>query len=114
MWSDYLKNLRGAEVWKAAQYANTRAVMTAEALTDREGKLGNTSLDKEEMLRHESFPPNDGDHYYELPPAGSTHTSLSKQSSEPCILSLSRRHQDQTSCLLAPYARSGSGTKRGS
>jgi len=38
MWSDYLQNLRRAEVWSAARYANPRAGMTVEALTDREGK----------------------------------------------------------------------------
>ena len=43
MWSDYLKILRGAEVWRAAQYANSRAGMTVEASTDREGKQANTS-----------------------------------------------------------------------
>jgi len=34
MWSESLQNLRGAEVWRAAQYANPRAGMTMEALTD--------------------------------------------------------------------------------
>ena len=34
MWSEYLQNLRGAEVWKAARYANPRAGMTLEVLTD--------------------------------------------------------------------------------
>jgi len=43
--------------------------MTMEALTDREGKHADTSLEKEEMLRHMSFPPIDRDQYYELPPA---------------------------------------------
>jgi hypothetical protein len=38
-----------------------------EALTDREGRQANTATEKEEMLRHESFPPNDNDQYYELP-----------------------------------------------
>jgi hypothetical protein len=61
MWGDYMNTLRGAEVWRAAQYANPRAGMTVEALTDREGKQANISLEKEEMLRHESLPPNDGD-----------------------------------------------------
>jgi len=31
------------------------------------------------MLRHESFPPNDGDQYYELSPARSAHTSVTEQ-----------------------------------
>jgi hypothetical protein len=37
MWSEYLQNLRGAEVWRAARYTNLRTGMTVEALTDREG-----------------------------------------------------------------------------
>jgi len=53
-----------------------------EALTERDGNQGNTSLEKEEMLRHESFPLNDGDQYYELPPAGSAHTRVAEQSVE--------------------------------
>jgi len=61
MWGDYLQNLGGAEVWRAAPYANPQAGTTVEALTDRDGKQANTSLEKEEMLRHKSFPPNDGD-----------------------------------------------------
>jgi hypothetical protein len=63
--------------------------MTVEALTDREGKQANTSLEKEEMLRHESFPPNDGDQYYELPPAGSAHTRVTEQSVERALYSQS-------------------------
>ena len=31
------------------------------------------------MLRHESVPPNDGEQYYELPPAGSAHTLVTEQ-----------------------------------
>jgi hypothetical protein len=57
---EYLINLRGGEVWRALQYANLPACTTVEALTDRDGNQANKSLDKEEMLRHESFPPNDG------------------------------------------------------
>jgi hydrogenase maturation factor HypF (carbamoyltransferase family) len=38
MWSEYLQDLRGAEVQRAARYANPRAGTTLEALTDREGK----------------------------------------------------------------------------
>jgi hypothetical protein len=37
--------------------------MTVEDLIDRDGKQANTLLEKEEMLRHESFPPNDSDQY---------------------------------------------------
>ena len=63
--------------------------MTVEALTDREGKQANTSLEKGEMLRHESFPPNDGDQYYELPPAGSAHTRVTEQAVERALYSQS-------------------------
>jgi len=63
--------------------------MTVEALTDRDGKQANTSLKKEEMLRHESFPPNDGDQYYELLPAGSEHTRVTEQAVERAIFSQS-------------------------
>jgi hypothetical protein len=63
MWSEYLQNLRGAEVWRAARYANTREGMSVEAPTEREGKQANTATEKEEMLRREYFPPNDNDQY---------------------------------------------------
>ena len=53
-----------------------------EALTDREGKQANTIAEKEEMLRGESFPLNDGDQYYELPPAGQAHERITEQSVE--------------------------------
>jgi hypothetical protein len=89
MWSDYFKNLRGAEVWRAAQYANPGAGMTVEALTHREGKQANTSLAKEEMLRHESFPQNDGDHYNKLPSLGGAHTRVTEQSAERALYSQS-------------------------
>ena len=69
-----MENIRASKVWRAARYANPRAGMTVEALTDRDGKQAKTSLRQEEMLRHKSFPQNDGDQYYELPPAGSAHT----------------------------------------
>jgi hypothetical protein len=35
--------------------------MTVEASTDRDGKQGNTSQEKEEMLRSKFFPLNDDD-----------------------------------------------------
>jgi hypothetical protein len=63
--------------------------MTVEALTDRECKQGNTSHEKEEMLRRESVPPNDDDQYSELPPAGSTHTSVTVQAVEQAVFSQS-------------------------
>jgi len=56
--------------------------MTVEAITDRECKQANTSLEKEELLRHESFPLNDGDQYYKLPPAGNAQTHVTEQAVE--------------------------------
>jgi hypothetical protein len=89
IWSEYLQNLRGAEGWRAAQYANPWVGMTVEALTDREAKQANTSQEKEEMLRRESFPPNDDDQYYKLPPAGSAHTCVTEQAVEQALFSQS-------------------------
>jgi len=66
-------------VWRGARYANPRVGMTVEALTDRDDKEANTSLEKEELLSHESFPPNDSEHHYELPPAGSAHTRVTEE-----------------------------------
>jgi len=91
MWDDYLHNLRGAEVRRAARYANPRAGMTVEAVTDKEGKQANTLLEKEQMLRHESFPPDDGDQYYELAPAGGAHTCVTQQAVELELFSQSVR-----------------------
>jgi len=64
MWSEYLQNLSGGEVWREAPYANPWVGTTVEALPDREGKQANTSLGKEEMVKCESFPPNDNDLFY--------------------------------------------------
>jgi len=57
MCSEYLHNLMGTKVWRAARYTNPRMGMTREALPDREGKLANTATEKEQMLRCESDPP---------------------------------------------------------
>jgi len=46
-----------------------------DALTDREGKEANTIAEKEEMFRGESLPLNDGDQYYEQPPAGQVYNA---------------------------------------
>jgi hypothetical protein len=89
MWSKYLENMRGAEVWRAAGGLNHRASLTVEAITDREGKQANRQLEKEEMLRRESFPPNDDDQYYKLPPAGSGHTRITEKAVEQVLLSQS-------------------------
>jgi hypothetical protein len=61
MYSDYLQNLLGVELGREARYANPQAGMTMEALTARQGKQANTSLEKQEMLRHESFAAKNGD-----------------------------------------------------
>ena len=60
-----------------------------DALTDREGKQANTSLEKKEMLRPESFPPNDNDQYYEQPPMESAHTSVTEHAVEQGLFSQS-------------------------
>jgi len=77
-----MQNLRGSKIWRAAQYANPRAAMTVKVFTDREGKQANRSLEKEEMLRCKSIPPNDDDQYYELPPTVSAHTPVIDQAVE--------------------------------
>jgi hypothetical protein len=59
--------------------------MTVESLTDWERKQPNTSLEKEEMLRHKSFPTNYTNQYYELPPAGSVDTSATEQAVEGAL-----------------------------
>jgi len=41
-----------------------------------------TSLETEEMLRRESFPPNDDDQCYEQHPAGCAHTCVAEQAVE--------------------------------
>ena len=87
--------------------------MTVEALTDREGKQANTSLEKEKMMRHESFPPNDVDQYHEPPPAGSALARVTEQAVERAVYSQSvKKAPGQDKLSLAPYGCSGSGTKR--
>ena len=63
-------------MWRAAQYTNPRANLTVQAFTGTDGKEANTSLEKEEMLRQETFPPNNGNENYRLPTAGSAHTCV--------------------------------------
>jgi hypothetical protein len=89
MWNDYMQNLRGGEVWRAAKFTNPRAGATMEVLCDSKGKQANTIAEKEEMLRGESFPMNDGDQYYELPPAGQAHERITEQSVERALFSQS-------------------------
>jgi len=47
MWNDYAKNLRAAEIWRGAKFANAPAGMTVEALTNRDGKQAHTMAEKE-------------------------------------------------------------------
>jgi hypothetical protein len=60
-----------------------------EAITDKQDKRGNTSLEKEEMISRKCFPPNHDEQYYELPPAGSIHTRLTTQAVERALFSQS-------------------------
>jgi len=76
-------------MWRGARYTNPQAGMAVEALTNRDGKQANTSLEKEKMLRHKYFPLNDGNEYYKLPPAGSQHTCVTEQAVERAIFSQS-------------------------
>jgi hypothetical protein len=89
MWNEYFQNLRGATVWRPSRYANACACTTLETLTDRQGKQGYISLEKEDMLRRESFPPNKDDQYYELPPVLSAHTCVTDQAVERALYSQS-------------------------
>jgi hypothetical protein len=89
MWNNYLKNLRGAEVWRLAKFANPRAGMTVEALTDKDGNQANTNAEKKEMLRRESFPLNEYDQYFELPQAGQAEQSVTEQAVERALFSQS-------------------------
>jgi hypothetical protein len=63
MWNIYLQNRMGAEVCWAVKFSMPPARATIQALTDRNGRQGNTITENEEMLRHESFPPNEHKQY---------------------------------------------------
>jgi len=92
MCSDYFHNLRAAKEWRAARYANPRAGMTMEALTDRADNQANTTTEKEEMPTGKSCPLNDNDQDYNLPPARSAHTRVTKQAVERALDSRSVRN----------------------
>jgi hypothetical protein len=66
MSNDYLNNLWGDEASRAANFGNPRAGETMEALTNRDGTHTNTITEKQEMVRRETFPPNEDDVYIEL------------------------------------------------
>jgi len=78
MWNEYLKNQREAKVGRVTKFANPRAAARFEALTDRDGKHANTLTKKEEMPRWESFPPNEHNQYFELPPVAQAHQSVTE------------------------------------
>jgi len=46
-------------------------------------------LQKEEILRHKSFLPNDGYQYFELHPSGTPHTQVTEHAVERAILAQS-------------------------
>jgi len=82
IWSNCLKSVRGAEVWRAARNTNPRAGIILESLTEVKGKKANTSFEKEEMLSYKSFPPNNGDQFSKQPPTQSAHSRVSEQAVE--------------------------------
>ena len=77
-WRDFLHTLRGAEVWRETRSAIPPASMTLETLSRREGKQGNSSLEKEDMLKNDAGAPNDGYQYYKLRPR-SAHTFVTER-----------------------------------
>jgi hypothetical protein len=89
MWNNYVQNLRVGEVWRGAKFTNPRVGASMEALTVREGKQAHSIAEKEKTLRGESVPLHDGDHYYELPPAGQAEECITEQSVERALFSQS-------------------------
>jgi hypothetical protein len=89
IWNDYLKYFRRADVWRAPKFASPRAGMSVLALTNGDWKQVKTIAAKEEMLRPESFPPNQYDQYFELPPAEQAHQSVTEQAVERAVFSQS-------------------------
>jgi len=82
MRDNYLQNHRGGKAWRAAKFTNPRADATVEALTNRVETEANPIAEEEDILRGECFLLNDGDQYYELPPAAQAHERISEQSVE--------------------------------
>ena len=85
MWSYYWQKLMGAEVWRAERYANSRAAITMQPLTDIEGNEANTATEREKMLRRESFPANENDQCNQQPSALKAHTPITEQASERAL-----------------------------
>jgi len=100
-------------VSRSARYANPRACITVEDLSDREGMQAITATEKEEMQRGESFLPNDDNQYYELPPVGSGHTRVTEQADERALFSQSVKEAlGPDNLALAPYSYSRGGINR--
>ena len=79
-------------MWRAVEYASLRAGMTQEALTGREGKEGISATENEVMPTRVSFPPNDDDQYYKLPPLGSAHAHVTEQAVERALYPQSEKN----------------------
>lgn len=84
-WNDYLKILRGVEVWRAATFANPQSAATVEALTDRNGIHANSITEKEETLRPEFLSPKENKQYFELLPAAQGHQSFTDHAAEGAL-----------------------------
>jgi hypothetical protein len=78
IWHDYLKNLRGAEFWRAAKFAKVLAGATVGALTDRDGKQAYTITKIRAMRSRKSCSPNEHGQYCELTSAGRPHQSVAE------------------------------------
>jgi len=77
-WNEYLLNLSGGEVWRAARFANPPVGATVEASSDSDGKQAKTIAKREKILSGESFPMKDGDQYNQLPPAVQAHKHITE------------------------------------
>jgi len=89
MWNDNQKNMRGADVCRAAKFADPQAGATVEALTDRDGTQANTITEQEEMLRRVSFPPDLHKQYFGLPRVGHVHQSVTEPAVKQVLFTLS-------------------------
>jgi hypothetical protein len=49
MWSDFYWNSSGVEACRGANYVDTQASVTVDALTDSEGFSVNTAIEKQEI-----------------------------------------------------------------
>jgi len=86
MWNEYLKNLRGADVWRAEMYAIPWEGATMQAQTARDGKQADTFTGKEQMLRQRSSPPNEHKQYFDRPPGVHMHQFISEQTLKQALI----------------------------